>query len=62
MYFFHLLLDCNLLEMNISYGFGNINFTTPIAYGAVDHNLKDRSPPAVLNFTLYFESSHTIIN
>jgi len=21
MYFFHLLLDCNLFEMNISYGF-----------------------------------------
>ena len=24
MYFFHVLLDCNLFEMNISYGFGNI--------------------------------------
>ena len=23
-YFFHVLLDCNLFEMNISYGFGNM--------------------------------------
>ena len=31
MYFLHLLLDYNLFEMNISYGFGNIkaiNFNT----------------------------------
>ena len=24
MYFFRVLLDCNLFEINISYGFGNI--------------------------------------
>ena len=27
--FFHLLLDCNLFEMNISYGFGNIKAYYP---------------------------------
>ena len=43
MYSFHVLLDCNLFEMNISYGFGNIEsneFTMPTAFGAVDRNLK----------------------
>ena len=32
------LLDCNLFEINISYGFGNI--TMPTAFGTVDCNLK----------------------
>ena len=33
--FFHVLLDCNLFEVNISYSFGN-KFITPTAFGAVD--------------------------
>ena len=38
-HFLHLLLDCNLFEMNISYGFLN-KFTMPTAFCAVDRNLK----------------------
>ena len=30
MYFLHVLLDCNLFEINISYGFGNIYYTNSL--------------------------------
>ena len=42
MHFFHALSDCNLFEMNISYGFGieSNEFTMPTAFGALDCNLK----------------------
>jgi len=42
-YFFHVLFDCNLFEINISYGFRDIKaykFTMPTTFGAVDRNLK----------------------
>ena len=55
MYFLHVLLDYNLFEMNISYGFGNIkaiNFNTiQTAFGAVDRNLKRYSQK--LDFILH---------
>ena len=38
-YFVHVLLDCNLFEISISYGFRNIKFTMPTAFGVVDRNL-----------------------
>ena len=38
--FFHVLLDYNLFEMNISYGFWKYKFNMLTAFGAVDRNLK----------------------
>ena len=54
MYFFHLLLDYNLFEMNISYGFGNIKFTTVMstAFGAVDCNLNTETSPTAVRTPL----------
>ena len=41
-YFFHVLLDCNLFEINVSYGFGNIKAI----------NLLRQQPSAQLIITL----------
>ena len=38
LHFFHVLFDCNLFEINISYGF--VDNKLPTAFGAVDRNLK----------------------
>ena len=39
-YFFHVLLDCNLFEMNISYSFRDVSI--PAASCAVDRDLRGR--------------------
>ena len=46
-YFFHVLFDCNLLEINISYSFGDIKGI----------NLLCQQPPAWLIVTLIMNNS-----